>query len=1122
MCDAPSSSDIFDQRDLKVRMKCNLLHLLLSGILIYKVVSITNLPSQELPESGPKLVGFLFDYGSGRIQMRFDQIMFGATLNASFICLQSSQYNATNAIHLSGSYNNVSLLPNSTDIDVYLLSNDYYRARLPPLVGADSKSTFLSLLYDTILSAEYGLGNTVYGGKYAAFAVTEYLADTRPPFVTRYSLNMNNGTMTISFSEPIDNSTFHLSGLAFQSVRNDFKLTSSYAKLVDTGFQHTVSGTYQLDVMVQLGSVNLNLIKQLGNLCTNEKNTFLSAWNTFVNDTMGLAVSLSAFDSQNGMSPVSYVRDVTNPSLLMWEFSFNTGVLSLYFSEIVNLASFNYSTIMLTNERIGTNLSSLMHLSPPNSEVPKEILSNIFNITLKASEMNQLKNQPQLMKLMSTSYLILMEGAVNDVAEIANKYLGLDATFSNAMQISFLQQNTIPPRVLTFNVDLTKREISLVFSEIIDVSSFILQSVTLQSAASRYTPSLLLLPSLVNVVTEQNSAVVAMSITKMGVEAILLSGVLCTSQRTCYLSYSADIVRDTCSPPNRARSLDPLSALMADYYVPNYNAPYLVTWGMDLNLGMLYFNFSEPVNATTLMTSSITLASDALSDSSTLFATLSASSYTVSGSVSDVTIRLGASDLLAIQTRPPLCSTAQRCYLNLYGVLGYSVSTYTSNMTAVQEAIQPVQSMLNSVYTQDTTSPKLLSFNISMSNSSLLLSFSEAVKGQDIIISGITLSFRSSTGVTDSVRLTQGSFVVEYEASVVTVVLSYYDFTRLRTMSDLLKVPISRVILMLDAGSVSDIAGNKLSSASLTHATSIMDFDHSPSLLAIQYNSTAHALTVYFSDVINVSLVDLSGFILVAGPVPSPFPLVPLSSIGASVLSLSSSNTNALIISIPADASAPSGTLLLSKIGLLHIQSSTYLYISKAGSVVDISPKGNQIEAMPLSLAMVDGQTLFNFRLDMSDGSISLECPYPGYLAGVKISPKGISISGMGADLGPAFYTLTGIESYSVSDSIAAGTVLTVYLTPSDFSAVDSQFLPQLSGLSLIIYSTAVTDSRSFSLSSDLVLHCRQFVRSNTPPSLVSYALNMNAGDALRISRVIDFEDVLILQFNSHRKWHLY
>ena len=152
-------------------MKCNLLHLLLGGIFICKILSAANYPPRVLLESGPQLVGFLFDYGSGRIQMRFDQIMFGGTLNTSLICLQSSQYNATNTIFLSGSYNNVSLLPNSTEINIYLLSNDYYRARLPPSIGADSKSTFLSLRYGTIFSAEHGLGNTVYGGKFNAFAV---------------------------------------------------------------------------------------------------------------------------------------------------------------------------------------------------------------------------------------------------------------------------------------------------------------------------------------------------------------------------------------------------------------------------------------------------------------------------------------------------------------------------------------------------------------------------------------------------------------------------------------------------------------------------------------------------------------------------------------------------------------------------------------------------------------------------------------------------------------------------------------------------------------------------------------------------------------------------------------
>ena len=236
---------------------------------------------------------FEFDDGAGHIMLYFDQFVNPTTFNVSKMTLQSTQrYKAgiTHVFQFQKSFNDLSTQVNATSISIYLGTTDYAKLKMLGKVGSSNTTTFLTLQTGAAIST-YGHLSTHAINSSNAFAATTYTADLIPPYTKSYTLNMNHGILNMTFSEPLNNNTFQLKGLAFQSVSDNWAGTNAYIALVNQGANWSFVDAYNKKVSVKLGSVNLNLIKGaiVGNnhLCTLVSNTWLAPYQSFVNDLSG-------------------------------------------------------------------------------------------------------------------------------------------------------------------------------------------------------------------------------------------------------------------------------------------------------------------------------------------------------------------------------------------------------------------------------------------------------------------------------------------------------------------------------------------------------------------------------------------------------------------------------------------------------------------------------------------------------------------------------------------------------------------------------------------------------------------------------------------------------------------
>jgi len=585
----------------------------------------TSRPSIFPTTYDPKVKGFAFDYGTGGITLTFDQFVNPSTFDVSKLRLQSTQKyvkNATQVFKFSSTFNSLPQEANSTVVNLYLTSDDYARLKLLRVVGSSNYTTYLTLGKKAVHQAFGKRYNQVINSSYALEA-TVYTPDTLPPVCQHYSIDMNAGTMNLTFSEPLNSSYFHLVGMAFQSVSNNFLGTAAYVQLVDHWFNYTFEDQYNRVVRVTLGATNLNLINTARDLCRLRLNCWLAPYAPFAMDMAGNMMSLIGFDTNAAMNPVVFVPDTTPPKLVAWSFSFNTGVLDLVFNEVIDVGYFNYSAITIAaNRTLGPRTATRKILAPQYGGT-YEKYSTFVNVTFTFDELNQFKNQYDVLKSRKTSWLVLDPGACTDVSEAKNKYLGLDATKTRALAVSTLQQDTIPPVIASYTLDMSAQVLSLTFSEIVLISSFQLSQTGLQKSSTFSTARMAFAghvgtgtPTVPGdyayVKTKTNAVVVDIQLTALGFATIKQYTTLGVSPFSTFLYADTTLVSDLGVVPNPLVPISQYNARAVTTYVVDTVRPRLLSWAIDLGLGVLHLNWSEPLNTTAYRMNAITLASDAV------------------------------------------------------------------------------------------------------------------------------------------------------------------------------------------------------------------------------------------------------------------------------------------------------------------------------------------------------------------------------------------------------------------------------------------------------------------------------------------------------------------------------
>ena len=163
-----------------------------------------------------ELLYFTLDLELDQIQLTFSKAIDFGSFKPRGISLQSTQNiteNGTLIVTLSDSksskgYGNELIISLSRD-DIDAIKSSPY--------GTDVDNTFITISPDTVVDATIMKNNI--SGIYSlnAFPANAVINDTSGPILESFELDLDNGELRVTFSEPISHESFNFSGFVLQS-----------------------------------------------------------------------------------------------------------------------------------------------------------------------------------------------------------------------------------------------------------------------------------------------------------------------------------------------------------------------------------------------------------------------------------------------------------------------------------------------------------------------------------------------------------------------------------------------------------------------------------------------------------------------------------------------------------------------------------------------------------------------------------------------------------------------------------------------------------------------------------------------------------------------------------------
>lgn len=1042
----------------------------------------TSFPTAQpsYPNYHANLTSFDFDRSIGSLTLYFNDIVDVSTLNISQLELHGHKHPGPSDPHsfsLTGVYNSLLKQGNSTSAKLFLLADDYARLILYPEKLFTSTADSFITLEDTAILTKYK--ERCYGVPRSlndSLQVNNFHNDTLPPFLSYYSLNMNSGVLSMTFSEPILLQTFTVEGLALQGSRN-VKMASSpdraqYQTLAQDDLV-AVQGlsNYNRTVDVQLGRDNLNNIKRQVGLATSFDSTFLSASKSFVDDTSNNPISLVAFDYLNAVSPQSFTPDSMPPELMYWDFDMATGGFTLYFTETLYMSFFNYSGVQLTDGN-----GTFMRLEHPLNATSAN--SDIVRFWLNIEQLELVQADSNFFTYKNTTFLALDQGIVVDTSAAQNLYSSALATEVSPMRVRNYQRDTVKPQLASFSLDMMQQVLVLEFTKSVRRNSLNVKYLSLQSAQDFIigTESISLQSTDVTMLSTKDGPKLELQLSNDIVKILRTFFYLGKSTDYTFIAINYRLVTDCAKFPNTVVDISTGQALQASNITADTYPPQLVAWTMNLDLNYLVLNFSKAVDLSTLNVSDATLYSDSFLLPSTASLPLhqAVSLHGYSGRTLSVVISLSSSQVISIKSNPNLCTSAANCFLSLTANFIRMMDSFSTSGSINYLSIDAASFVSCSLYINDAIAPVVHNFTLDMSLRQLTLEFNKPMNGLNSNFSQLTLSADAHDHRNLTTALSPYSFVQNVIDLNVTIHLSLLDFCHIQLISPA-ATSINTTFIHVGSEAIQDTAGNYAKAVTLESSGFIPDLVR-PTLLAVYLENGSYAnITLYFSEIIHVPSLKTSAFTIMSRG-SSRYTL------GGALVTSVGDNAQSVVL----DLSPLKATL--TGAGIAVNQSTTFVYLSSPAAITDISPNHNNATTMPAAAALRDGITFIGFRLDILRGIMFLDLPMNRVIKSIRPSSFTIrSANGNGA-VSLSSTNTTFIQRHQ-------NMLLEIYISSNDrVSVLQYVNLTSAVTVQLSIAVNAITDESNKELSAALTLACDNLIKDSTQPVLISFTLDLSGG----------------------------
>ena len=479
-----------------------------------------------------------------------------------------------------------------TILRIVLSDRDYGALQSRPQVATSRNNTWLTMDPVTVTdrSARRNMARRIVGG-INALQVSTFIPDTIHPTLQSFSFDLNAGTMTLTFDEPVLTASFSPQQILISSHRDSTAAVSTYRL---TGGNVTDSNTLASSVIeVSLSFFDLLSLISDTSLATGAFNTYLFVSMGLVTDTNHNINTMSS-----GVAVSSFIPDITPPELLSFVFDLNERIIVLNFNDIINASSFNASAITLQSSE-ARQVMQWHTLTRSSTSSPDDLQ---IIVHLSVNDLNVIESIPTLCTEIQNCFITLAQSVATDLSGNPVVPIPDDSALSATL---FVRDTS--PELNFWDLDLNQGSVTLTFSETVDALTTDATQLTLQSNSTVNSSAIALSLTNAIIASSISSPVIRILLSRSDLNTIKRHTDFGTEVNNSFLSFSARFVSDMSG--NSVVPIPNSAAQVVRRFTPDTTDPELESFSLNLASGVLSLTFSETVNVSSFDITQLILVS---------------------------------------------------------------------------------------------------------------------------------------------------------------------------------------------------------------------------------------------------------------------------------------------------------------------------------------------------------------------------------------------------------------------------------------------------------------------------------------------------------------------------------
>ena len=341
-------------------------------------------------------------------------------------------------------------------IIVALNRPDLHILKLNTTITTDKSSTYIAFNSSTL--SDFSDNSVVPISLFNATKTDNFINDETPPIFEAFDLDLNQGTVTLSFNDVMDIQSLDPTQILFANAPGSnisYNLYGNYYNAVPNELWDHYHVTFTLT------TDDLNAIKINTELATNPNKTYASV-------TEDVAVDIYE-QNTNAISSdflqVQMIReDMTSPQLLNFSLDIDSGILDLTFDEPVLPSSIVFQNITIHNKYNRSDQSLQVYTLDYEYIDSNETGTVVVKVELTRVSLSALQSMTALALSSENTLISIKEGAILDM----NDNPSIEIAFENAISVVEVSPDVSPPILESFDLDLNDNFLILSFTEAVN------------------------------------------------------------------------------------------------------------------------------------------------------------------------------------------------------------------------------------------------------------------------------------------------------------------------------------------------------------------------------------------------------------------------------------------------------------------------------------------------------------------------------------------------------------------------------------------------------------------------------------------------------------------------------